>query len=49
MLSEMFCKTRHTMVEVLEQLDSLESHYESKFGCKQYIKNCMGDQRTYIQ
>ena len=42
MLSEKFCKFRHTMIEGLEQLDSSESHLESSFGCNQFKKNCHG-------
>ena len=33
MLSEMFCKFSQTMIEGLEQLDSLESHLKPSFGC----------------
>ena len=40
MLSEKFCKSRHTVIEGLEHLDSLENHLESIFFCNQSKKNC---------
>ena len=46
MLSETSCKSRHTMIEGLEQLDSLESHLESGFGCNQSKKNCCGEPKV---
>ena len=42
MLNERLCKSRHTMVEGLEQLDSLENHLESTFVCNQSEKHCHG-------
>ena len=42
MLSEEFCESRHTMIEGLKQLGSLENQLESNFVCNQSEKHCHG-------